>query len=655
MAGRIPILSDIATYRILYIEDDEDVAELCRLILAAKGYYIETALTGADGLAKFKDNPFDIVLLDYRLPDTDGLELARILLNIAPDLPIVFITTKGSEMVAAEALAIGVANYIIKDTIEVYEYLLPEVLQKIVAGRESKRRAEEQLRLSESRLSSAQELAKVGYFERDLLSQDIYWSDNNYEIYGVKPGTKINDALFLTLIHPEDLEYIQALMAEFSDTGKNYNAEFRIVLADGEEKILRSSTVSVAGDAENPATKSIGAVRDVTEERYREAQLRQALKMEVVGQLTGGIAHDFNNMLAGLQGNLDLMSDPTISEEERLQRLDRSKAIVERGATLTKQLLAFSRKQNLQPKATDVGGLMDAMLDLMRRSLGETIAISMDFAPGLWPALVDPNQLESAALNLAVNARDAMPNGGTLSLLGRNIQVNSQSGENPLGMAAGDYISISIHDTGHGIPEDQLGKVFDPFYTTKDVGEGSGLGLSMVYGFAKQSGGYAFIRSDEGTGTEVILYLPRAEAPGLENADADAALAPAIGAGERIMIIEDDPDVRDVTAAALAMLGYEVIDGGDGSDAIRIGYDQEKKIDLLLTDVVLPNGNSGPDLAAALSEKWRQMKVLMMTGYAENEILRTIDDELKHTLIQKPFRTADLSKQIHALLTDNNG
>jgi CheY-like chemotaxis protein len=211
-------------------------------------------------------------------------------------------------------------------------------------------------------------------------------------------------------------------------------------------------------------------------------------------------------------------------------------------------------------------------------------------------------------------------------------------------------VSISVHDTGRGIPKDQIDNVFDPFFTTKDVGEGSGLGLSMVYGFAKQSGGYVTIDSTEGAGTNVTMYLPRAEAVVTEDTDAEPVANAEQGGGARIMVIEDDEDVREVTTVALEKLGYEVVDGGDGSEAVKIGNAQEDGIDLLLTDVVLPHGNSGPNLAETLCEKWRQMKVLMMTGYAENELLRSLDNELKYPVIHKPFRTVELNKKIQDVL-----
>lgn len=212
----------------------------------------------------------------------------------------------------------------------------------------------------------------------------------------------------------------------------------------------------------------------------------------------------------------------------------------------------------------------------MRRALGETVLINLDLSADLWPALVDPNQLENAILNLAINARDAMPKGGALSISGHNIQVNDDTDQNAFALAFGDYVAISVQDTGHGIPKDQLDNVFDPFFTSKDVGEGSGLGLSMVYGFVKQSGGYVAIESTERVGTKVTLYLPRTEGPETAAAEIGGRARPAVGDGERIMVIEDDPDVRDVTTVALKKLGYEIIDGGDGTEALRIGYDQEK-------------------------------------------------------------------------------
>jgi len=519
--------------------------------------------------------------------------------------------------------------------------------------------AEAQLRQSESRLSSAQDIADLGYFERDMVTGEAVFSDVTCEIFGIEPGSDMRLEDVMNLVHPDDRDQLFALNNAFTSDGEPFSTEYRIIRPDGGSRIVRVSIKSITND-QGARTKAIGTLRDITEEKRMDDQLRQAQKMEAVGQLTGGIAHDFNNILAGLQGNLDLigvelLSEENFSAEECARRVDLAKAIVQRGAHLTKHLLAFSRRQTLRPKATDLHELIDNMLDLMRRALGETVLVGFDLGADLWPALIDPHQLENANLNLAINARDAMPDGGALSIYGHNIEVDAGTDPNAFGLKFGDYVAISVHDTGHGIPEDQLNNVFDPFFTTKDVGEGSGLGLSMVYGFVKQSGGYVAIDSSVGVGTKVTLYLPRTAAIESGAGKTPARARPAVGDGERIMVIEDDPDVRDVTTAALMKLGYFIIDGGDGSKALQIGFGQDEKIDLLLTDVVLPHGNSGPELAKALSEKWREMKVLMMTGYAESQIAPAGDGRPQFPLIQKPFQTNDLSRQIRDMLAAGRG
>jgi signal transduction histidine kinase len=433
-----------------------------------------------------------------------------------------------------------------------------------------------------------------------------------------------------------------------SNAGASMAAEIELAGAD-DRPVTAGITARYVVDASGAATaiecimRPIGTGADA---------LRQAQKMEAVEQLTGGLAHDFNNILAGLLGNLHLMGDEEMSAEELGARLERAKSIVQRGADLTRQLLAFSRKQALHPEPVDVEAMIGNMFDLINRSLGEAIKINLDFAEDMWLSQVDNHQLENAVLNLAINARDAMPDGGELSILGRNCRSDELAGVMMLELEAGDYIALSVEDTGHGMAKDMAALVFDPFFTTKEFGKGSGLGLSMVYGFAKQSGGYVNFDSTEGVGSKVTMYLPRADAIRTARQAAPARAKPSKGHGERIMIIEDDPDVRDATTTALLGLGYKVIDGGDGSEAVSIGNAETELIDLLLTDVVLPGGNNGPDLAEALSRKWRDMKILLMTGYAERDVLHNTDDVLKYPLIQKPFDTADLSNRIADILAE---
>jgi PAS domain S-box-containing protein len=398
-------------------------------------------------------------------------------------------------------------------------------------------------------------------------------------------------------------------------------------------------TLVPVGAADGRSSFVVGSARDLTERRNAEQQLRQAQKMEALGQLTGGIAHDFNNLLQVVKGNLDLLAidlagamTPVIE-----RRLRDAMAGAERGAKLTRQLLAFSRRQPLTPKPTDVGELVASMADLLDRTLGETIELEITREPGGWTALVDPAQLENAVLNLAINARDAMPDGGRLT-----ISVNNLSGG-----PAGDQVEIAVADAGVGMSPAVLARVFEPFFSTKPEGRGTGLGLPQVQGFIEQSNGAIDIESRPGAGTTVRLRLPRSAAPAAVEEKAPAA--DARGRGERILVVEDDEDVRRAVADMLTAMNYRVATAGTTQEAAaRLASDEP--FDLLLSDVVMPGAPTPPELARSAIAKRPALKVLFMSGYAEDVIVHQGRIDADVHLIEKPYRQEELSAKIRRLL-----
>jgi PAS domain S-box-containing protein len=393
----------------------------------------------------------------------------------------------------------------------------------------------------------------------------------------------------------------------------------------------------------------LAVVLDVTQRNIAEEQLRQAQKMEAIGQLTGGIAHDFNNLLAIIQGNIELVQERVKGDPKLAEMIDFALRASERGASLTKRLLAYSRQQPLAPKPVDIAVLIAGMTDLLRRALGETIEVKIHMAPGLWPTRADPNELEHATLNLAVNARDAMPNGGTLSIEAENTHLDAAYADHNIEVKPGAYVMIAITDTGAGMNKDVIDRAFEPFFTTKPIGQGSGLGLSMVYGFVKQSGGHIKVYSEPGQGTTIRVYLPRfAEKPEAEPATHDAALE-ADHKGEVILVVEDDPDVRKLVLGMVESLGYQTISAIDGPSALE-ALERVGKIDLLFTDVVLPRGMNGAALARAAQQRQAGLRVLYMSGYTRNAILHNgaLDEGVQ--LITKPFRKADLAGKLREVL-----
>ncbi|MBU1377395.1 MAG: PAS domain-containing protein [Alphaproteobacteria bacterium] len=412
--------------------------------------------------------------------------------------------------------------------------------------------------------------------------------------------------------------------------------------------------------------RDIGAyqfVYDVTERlqeqtRLREAEeaLRQAQKMEAVGQLTGGLAHDFNNLLAGVSGAFEMigtrLSQGRMNDVERY--LGAGQGAARRAAALTHRLLAFSRRQTLSPKPLVVNRLMADLAELVRRTVGPSIEVETIAAGGLWPTLVDPNQLENAILNLCINARDAMPGAGKITIETGNKWLDRRSAAER-GLDAGQYVTICVSDTGTGIEKSILDRVFDPFFTTKPMGEGTGLGLSMVYGFARQSHGHVRIYSEVGQGTMVCIYLPRFF--GAEEADVgeDTTLRPATAAaGETVLIIDDEPTIRMLIVDALGELGYACAEAEDGPGGLAI-LQSSNRIDLLITDVGLPGGLNGRQVADAARVLRPDLKVLFITGYAENAVLNHGHIERGMEVITKPFAINDLATRVERILHQGSG
>lgn len=390
--------------------------------------------------------------------------------------------------------------------------------------------------------------------------------------------------------------------------------------------------------------------RDITEHKHAvearrlmEEQLHQSQKMEAVGQLTGGVAHDFNNLLMVISGNLELIESRTVDDKGVQGLATAARKAADRGASLTAQLLAFSRRQKLNPKTIRINALIQDFQELMLRALEDGCKVSLVADDQLWPCHLDPAQLETALLNLALNARDAMPDGGRLEIEARNVTLDEDA---VAGVAAGSYVNLSVTDTGCGMPQETLDRVFEPFFTTKEVGKGTGLGLSMVYGFVRQSGGHVAIKSTVGVGTTVSLYLPRSTQAEVA---IDIAQPQVIAAGSgRILMVEDDHDVMDITSTILRELGYDILCAQDGTDAIRILRD-DRGFDLLFSDIMMPGSISGVELARQARQISPGIKILLTSGNAADALSRH-GAEGEFPVIGKPFRRGDLAQYLRVVM-----
>ncbi|PYE32679.1 PAS domain-containing protein [Rhizobium sp. PP-F2F-G38] len=484
-------------------------------------------------------------------------------------------------------------------------------------------------------------------------------------------------------VHPDDQAGLAAAIAEALSRGGSYAHQYRTRRTDGKYYWLEANgRVDLAPD-DTPVTfpgvlidiegrraveaerdRAITALRaltDTLEQRVEqrtaallqaEEALRQAQKMEAVGQLTGGLAHDFNNILAGIGGSLDLMR--TRLAQGRIGDIDRyvtgAQSAVKRAAGLTQRLLAFSRRQTLDPKPSDINRIVADMQDLISRSVGPAIAIEAVAAGGLWKAFVDVGQLENALLNLCINARDAMPDGGKLTIESGNRWLDERTAKER-GLEPGQYVSLCVSDTGTGMSPDVIARAFDPFFTTKPIGQGTGLGLSMVYGFAGQSGGAVRIYSEVGKGTMICIYLPRYVGDD-ESDEAPAEATRSVSATDRntILVVDDEPLVPMVAVEILEELGHAVLEAEDGPSALKI-LTSRPDVELLITDVGLPNGMNGRQLADAIRAQRPELNVLFITGYAENAVLNHGHLEQGMQVITKPFEADAFARRVSELIS----
>jgi signal transduction histidine kinase/CHASE3 domain sensor protein/CheY-like chemotaxis protein len=391
-------------------------------------------------------------------------------------------------------------------------------------------------------------------------------------------------------------------------------------------------------------------ITDMTKRAQAEAVLRESQKMQAIGQLTGGIAHDFNNLLTVIMGNLELARLKLDPKSPLVVNVERSLWAAQRGGTLTSQLLAFARKQPLAPAPIDLSADLPELVPLLRRTLGEHIDVRFVGSAGLWPAMADPAQLESAVLNLALNARDAMPSGGRLTIELANKVLDEDYARTHAEVSAGDYVMVAVSDTGHGMTPDIVARAFEPFFTTKTEGRGTGLGLAMVFGFVKQSGGHAKVYSEPGEGTSVKLYLPRAVGGAVPNVQRSGVPADLPRGTATILVVEDEAGVREIAVAILRNLGYRVLEAPDGDEGLLVFGAHAAEIDMLLTDVVLPGKVRGRELAERITAMRPEVKVLFMSGYTENSIVHhgRLDDGVQ--LLGKPFKREQLARKVAEVL-----
>ncbi len=512
-----------------------------------------------------------------------------------------------------------------------------------------RRRAEEALRVSEARFRLIAKATGHAVWEWDIASGWDWWSDALSTIFGHTPDPEGTLAtVWRGHLHPDDISRVDEEMNSLVlGTTETMNTTYRFQRADGSWATVEDRAFAIR-DAEGRATRILGSITDVSERLHMEDRLRQSQKLEAVGQLTGGVAHDFNNLLTIIIGNIELLQEGLEEGHPLRRHAEMGANAADRAAELTNRLLVFSRKQALQPKVTDVNAVIGGIEGMLSRTLGEDIDIRIVRADEVWRTEVDPGQLESALLNLAINSRDAMPDGGRLTIETANAWLDEAYVSTEPSLKAGHYVVITVSDTGHGIPHDQIDRVFEPFFTTKDVGKGTGLGLSMVYGFVTQTSGLVTIYSEPGEGTRVNLYFPRFDDQQMVALPEPDRTQPVRGQ-ETILVVEDDQMILQQLVIQLEGLGYAVVTAPFGAPALAILRDRAD-IDLLFTDVVLPGGMNGRQIAAAAQAIRPGLKVLYTSGYSEHAIVHHGRLDPGVELLSKPYRRSELASKIRKVL-----
>lgn len=529
-----------------------------------------------------------------------------------------------------------------------------EEVQRAARAEEADRSAAV-LRVSEERFRLLGLATNDLIWDANLASGEVWWSESLLTTFGYDPEGPGTDWMSSrNWIHPDDRERVVSSLDRVTGKGEegengesDWTSEYRFVCADGRTLDVVSRGIVLSDESGKPI-RMIGSTTDVTELRVLEKKLRQSQKMEAVGQLTGGIAHDFNNLLTVILGSAEALTDIHANNPAAHELAKNTVQAAERGATLTARLLSFARLQALMPEHLNPRELLSGIEGLIRRTINEDIEIGINVAADVLPIEVDRGQLENAVLNLVINARDAMPEGGRVTIEATNVTLTDEDLVQFEGMKAGRYVVIAVTDSGCGMSREILEQAFEPFFTSKAAGKGSGLGLSMVWGFMQQSNGQARIYSEPGEGTTVRLYFPAARELAVQAQTPPAAIG-LVGGQESILVVEDNEQVRQHVAAQLGGLGYQVKEAASAAEALAV-LDSDWPIDLLFTDVVMPGGMNGKQLADAASLRRPALKVLFTSGYTEDAIVHQGRLDPGVTLLGKPYRRAELVTKVRQVL-----
>ncbi|PYP38637.1 MAG: hybrid sensor histidine kinase/response regulator [Gemmatimonadetes bacterium] len=640
--------------RVLIVEDSEADYELMVHALRRDGSAVTAvrvdhlaALTAA--LQSFRA---DVVLTDHALPQTSGLDVLRLIQREQPLLPVLIVTGSIDEETAADYIKAGAADYVVKQRL----HRLGPAVRRALALKDALREAMDAGAASaatERRFRSLIEHSTDVITLLDAAGTILYSTQSLKPTLGYDAGEMTGHSV-LDLVHPDEQAAAASQLARlYQHPEEIVQAGFRVRHKDGSWRDLE---VVIANRLDDPSIRALVVnYRDVTDRkraeealRLADERLRAAQRMEAVGRLAAGIAHDFNNLLTAILGSTDLLLEGLPADHPAREDALESRQAALRAADLTRQLLAFSRQQVLAPRTLDLNAVVRDVERLLRRLIGEDVKLRTVLAANLAPVRADPTQLEQVLVNLAVNARDAMPRGGTLTIETANVALDDAYVADQPVVAAGDYAMIAIGDTGTGMDAATRARVFEPFFTTKQRGKGTGLGLATVYGIVKQSGGYIWVYSELGVGTTFKVYLPRVVGPVEPLVTAPAVTGPLRGS-ETILVVEDQEEVRTLIRKILEARGYGVLTAEDGPAALQAAALHPGPIHLLLSDVVMP-GMSGREVSVLLTTTRTTMRTLYMSGYTDESIVRHGMLEEGVQFLQKPFTAEGLARRVREVL-----
>jgi signal transduction histidine kinase len=646
-------MSDAAPY-VLIVDDEVDHREVIRDALTQHFQVVEVAeADGADAaLGELRERPITTVVLDYRLPGRDGLDLLPELLETRPGVVVIVTTARGSEDTAVAALHAGAADYVPKHA-DLATRLPAAVeramqLQQLRAAKERAEREREALQRFADTTLQALPLAVV-VVDRDLNVHLMNAGAERLALPEARDPATGGWRYPVEVLADHDLAQLVRDVADGVGPVHLADVHYRPHGAGPNEVRHIALSLHRFTAPEPDGTEAVRVVtlaQDVTEQHLLEEQVRQSAKLEAIGQLAGGVAHDFNNLLTGISGFAQIVRDGLPEGSPQIEDLQQVVDLSDKAAGLTRQLLAFGRKQALQPQVLTLNDVVADLTKMLHRVIDEHVDLVFVPAADLGVTLADPGQIEQVVMNLAVNARDAMPDGGHLTIETQNVTLDEAYAGAHLEVSAGEYVLLAISDTGHGMDAETLSHIFEPFYTTKGVGQGTGLGLATVYGIVKQHGGHISVYSELGSGTTFKVYLPRTEVP----AEAHQAAPEATqGGSETILVVEDDETVRKLAERILTHFGYTVLAVGDPRDAGGVLEAHDGHVSLLLTDVVMP-GMNGRELYDQLALSHPRLRVLYASGYTDNAIVHRGVLDPGIPFISKPFTLAQLARKVREVL-----